>query len=116
MIIDNSEVDQGSAGAVGGSQGLPPADQGVYPISVASELTGIEPHLLRAWEKAGLLLPGRSTGGTRRYSANDLTRLRHIEELADAGLNLPGIRAVLRLEDQTAHLRAEIDDLREQLP
>ncbi|MGW5361164.1 MerR family transcriptional regulator [Actinopolymorpha pittospori] len=90
----------------------PPGHQGVYPISVVSELTGVEPHLLRAWEKAGLLSPGRSVGGTRRYSSDDLVRLRHIRALAGEGLNVPGIRAVLELEQELAELRAELSALR----
>ena len=90
----------------------PPGHQGVYSISVVSELTGVEPHLLRAWEKAGLLSPGRSVGGTRRYSSDDLVRLRHIRALAGEGLNVPGIRAVLELEEELAQLRAELSELR----
>jgi MerR family transcriptional regulator/heat shock protein HspR len=90
----------------------PPGHKGVYPISVVSELTGVEPHLLRAWEKAGLLNPGRSVGGTRRYSSDDLVRLRHIRALAGEGLNVPGIRAVLELEEELAQLRAELSELR----
>jgi DNA-binding transcriptional MerR regulator len=54
--------------------------------------------------------PGRTDGGTRRYSANDLDRLRRIGELLDAGLNLAGIAKVLELEGENAQLRAEMAD------
>jgi MerR family transcriptional regulator/heat shock protein HspR len=53
--------------------------------------------------------PGRTDGGTRRYSANDLDRLRRIGELLEAGLNLVGIGMVLELQDQVARLEAEND-------
>ena len=61
---------------------------------------------LRAYEAHGLLEPERTDGGTRRYSADDLDRLRRIAHLLDAGLNLAGIRMVLDLETQNSELRA----------
>src|SRR3954451_13057066 len=65
---------------------------------------------LRAYEARGLLEPERTEGGTRRYSADDLDRLRRIGDLLDAGLNLAGIAMVLDLQDQNHHLRAERDE------
>ena len=52
---------------------------------------------LRLYEARGLLEPERTEGGTRRYSANDLDRLRRISDLLEAGLNLAGIAMVLDL-------------------
>ena len=51
-------------------------------------------------------MPDRTEGGTRRYSANDLDRLRRIRDLLRAGLNLVGIGMVLDLEAQNTQLRA----------
>jgi MerR family transcriptional regulator, heat shock protein HspR len=90
-----------------------PADdvtRGVYGISVAAELVGMGVQNLRLYEARGLVEPGRTDGGTRRYSANDLDRLRRIGELLDAGLNLAGIAKVLELEGENAQLRAEMAD------
>jgi MerR family transcriptional regulator/heat shock protein HspR len=87
-------------------------DRGVYSISVAAELTGIEPHTLRAYERGGLLRPARSDGGVRRYSDDDLVRIQRIRVLAAAGLNLAGIRHVLDLEAENSQLRADFDRLR----
>jgi DNA-binding transcriptional MerR regulator len=87
-------------------------DRGVYTISVAAELSGIEPHTLRSYERAGLLTPARSHGGDRRYSDDDLSRLRHISSMALQGLNLAGIRRVLELEAENRWLQAEIETLR----
>ena len=61
---------------------------------------------LRLYERHGLLSPSRSDGGTRRYSADDLTRLRRISELVDAGVNLAGIGRILDLQDDNAALQA----------
>ena len=75
-------------------------DQGVYGISVAAELTGLGVQTLRLSETCGLLEPDRTAGGTHRYSANDLDRLRRISDLLDAGLNLAGISMVRDLKQQ----------------
>ena len=80
-------------------------DQGVYGISVAADLVGMGVQNLRLYEARGLLEPERTDGGTRRYSANDLDRLRRIGDLLDAGLNLAGIGMVLTLEAENARLR-----------
>jgi MerR family transcriptional regulator, heat shock protein HspR len=84
----------------------PDPQQGVYGISVAAELVGMGVQNLRAYEARGLLEPERTDGGTRRYSADDLDRLRRIGDLLDAGLNLAGISMVLDLETQNSELRA----------
>ena len=81
--------------------GSPPgADRGVYGISVAAELSGINEQSLRLYERQGLLTPARSAGGTRRYSADDLRRLQRISELVAAGVNLAGVARILELEDR----------------
>lgn len=83
--------------------------QGVFGISTAAELLGMAPQSLRMYESRGLLDPARTEGGTRRYSHDDLDRLRRISTLLEAGLNLAGIAMVLELEDSNAALRAELD-------
>src|SRR5271165_6351533 len=87
--------------------GMPARSQGVYGITVAAELSGIPVQSLRLYERHGLLAPIRSDGGTRRYSADDLARLRRISELVAAGVNLAGIGRILELEDDNAALLAE---------
>jgi DNA-binding transcriptional MerR regulator len=85
----------------------PDRDRGVYGISTAAELVGMGVQTLRLYEARGLLEPDRTAGGTRRYSANDLDRLRRIGDLLDAGLNLAGISMVLVLESENIRLRRE---------
>ena len=84
--------------------------RGVYGISVAAELVGMGVQNLRLYEERGLLQPQRTEGGTRRYSADDLDRLRRIGELLQAGLNLAGIRMVLDLQDENTLLVAEKEE------
>ena len=83
---------------------------GVYGISVAAELVGMGVQNLRMYEARGLLEPERTEGGTRRYSANDLDRLRRIGDLLEAGLNLAGIAMVIDLQDENSQLRAEKEE------
>jgi MerR family transcriptional regulator, heat shock protein HspR len=88
------------------------ADRAVYVISVAAELTGMHPQTLRIYERKGLLDPSRTSGGSRRFSDSDLSRLRHIQELTATGLNLEGVRRVLELEAELGRLRDELDEAR----
>jgi MerR family transcriptional regulator/heat shock protein HspR len=89
----------------------PDPDRGLYGITVAAELVGSGPQNLRQYEARGLLNPQRTAGGTRRYSENDLHRLRDIARLLEAGLNLAGIEMVLALRTANSELKAEIDKL-----
>jgi len=85
----------------------------VYVISVAAELSGMHPQTLRIYERRGLVSPARTDGGNRRYSDDDIALLRRISELTDEGLNLEGIRRVMRLEKENARLRTELERARE---
>lgn len=88
------------------------ADRAVYVISVAAELAGVHPQTLRIYERRGLLDPARTRGGNRRYSDDDIERLRHIQDLTSDGLNLEGVRRVMQLELEVAALRAELERVR----
>jgi len=89
--------------------GEPDPTRGVYAISVAAELLGMGSQTLRLYEQRGLVEPARSAGGTRRYSGDDLERLRRIADLVAAGLNLTGVAMVLDLQDTNARLQADLD-------
>lgn len=84
----------------------------VYVISVAAELAGMHPQTLRIYERRGLVMPARTQGGNRRYSDADIEVLRRISELTNEGMNLEGIRRVMRLEAENARLRAELEQAR----
>jgi MerR family transcriptional regulator/heat shock protein HspR len=86
----------------------------VYVISVAAELAGVHPQTLRIYERKGLVDPARTGGGSRRYSERDIERLRRIQDLTNAGLNLEGVRRVIQLEDEVLRLRRELARTREE--
>lgn len=86
----------------------PGPDRPVFGIAVAAELSGTGPQNLRAYERAGLVTPARTDGGTRRYSQRDVDRLRRVTELMDAGLNLAGVAMVLDLQDENRYLQDQL--------
>ena len=96
-----------------GQDDRPDPSRGLYGISVAAELVGSAPQNLRLYETRGLINPARSQGGTRRYSDDDLVRLRQIGRLLDDGLNLAGIAAVLALQAANESLQAQLDQTRQ---
>lgn len=106
----------------GSMQGPPGESDAVFVISVAAQLSGLHPQTLRTYERVGLITPGRTGGGGRRYSYLDIERLREIAHLTAAGIGIEGVRRILELENAAAALRArnaelvaELDAVREAL-
>ena len=95
--------------------GQPGPEVPVYVISVAAELTGLHPQTLRTYDRLGLVSPGRTGGGGRRYSWRDIETLREVAELTAAGIGLEGVRRILELEHQVDALRRRVGELEEQL-
>jgi MerR family transcriptional regulator, heat shock protein HspR len=94
---------------------VPTSDAAVYVISVAAELSGLHPQTLRSYERMGLIMPGRTGGGGRRYSHRDIELLREIATLTAGGVGIEGVRRILELEHQVAALRARNSELRHQV-
>ena len=91
--------------------GAPSPEAAVFVISVAAELTGLHPQTLRTYERMGLITPGRTGGGGRRYSGHDLELLREIADLTSAGIGIEGVRRILQLQDHVSALSARNDEL-----
>ena len=87
----------------------------VYVISVAAELTGLHPQTLRAYDRMGLVRPGRSGGGGRRYSWRDIEMLREVAELTSSGIGLEGVKRILDLENTVTALRMRVAELEDEL-
>jgi MerR family transcriptional regulator/heat shock protein HspR len=98
-------------------------DTPVYVISVAAQLSGLHPQTLRAYDRLGLVSPGRAAGRGRRYSLRDILILREVQRLSqEEGINLSGIKRILALESAeqrsrllVAEMHAEISQLRAEL-
>lgn len=107
-----TETRPDAAPRVGASTEATANTRAVYSISVASELSGVDPQMLRVYEQRGLLSPFRTDGGTRRYSSDDLDRVAAIIALLGEGLNLAGIGHVLELRAHTNELTDQLGELR----
>lgn len=93
-----------------------PDDAPVFVISVAAELAGMHAQTLRQYDRLGLVTPGRTVGGGRRYSARDVALLREVQRLSqDEGVNLAGIKRIIELEAQVDVLRERVAALRSEL-
>jgi MerR family transcriptional regulator, heat shock protein HspR len=98
---------------------LPPGanpDSPIFVISVAAELAGLHAQTLRSYDRLGLVSPGRSPGGGRRYSVRDIALLREVQRLSqEEGVNLAGIKRIIELEQLVDELRARLDELTHEL-
>lgn len=95
--------------------GTPP-DAPVFVISVAAELAGLHAQTLRSYDRLGLVSPGRSAGGGRRYSARDIALLREVQRLSqEEGVNLAGIKRIIELEQLVDELRTRLDAMAAEL-
>lgn len=91
-------------------------DAPLFVISVAAQLAGMHAQTLRSYDREGLVSPGRTPGGGRRYSHRDIELLREVQRLSQVdGVNRAGIRRIIELEAQVDALRSRITELTEQV-
>jgi MerR family transcriptional regulator/heat shock protein HspR len=91
-------------------------DAPVFVISVAAELAGMHAQTLRQYDRLGLVSPGRTPGGGRRYSPRDVALLREVQRLSqEDGVNLAGIKRIIDLESQVEALQTRVHELLEEL-
>jgi MerR family transcriptional regulator, heat shock protein HspR len=91
-------------------------DAPVFVISVAAELAGMHAQTLRQYDRLGLVSPGRTPGGGRRYSPRDVALLREVQRLSqEDGVNLAGIKRIIELESRVEALQARVHELLEEL-
>lgn len=88
------------------------SDTPLHPIGVVARRTGISLHVLRAWERRyGVVRPERTAGGQRLYSDADITRLRLLRQVTEAGRNISQVAALPSAELErlaTTDLRGEV--------
>lgn len=89
----------------------PDEDAPVFAIAVAAELAGMHPQTLRQYDRIGLVVPGRTRGGSRRYSAHNIEQLREVARLSAEGMSLPAIARLLELEEDVRMLRRRVAEL-----
>jgi MerR family transcriptional regulator/heat shock protein HspR len=100
----------------GGTPGGTDEDMPVFVISVAAQLSGLHAQTLRSYDRLGLVSPGRTSGGGRRYSMRDIALLREVQRLSqEDGVNLAGIKRIIELENQVDALRSRLVELTEEI-
>lgn len=87
----------------------------LFVISVAAELSNLHPQTLRQYDRMGLVSPTRTQGQSRRYTMQDVAKLREISRLSAEGVSLEGIRRVMNLVDENLELKARVRDLEREL-
>jgi MerR family transcriptional regulator/heat shock protein HspR len=91
-------------------------DAAVFVISIAAQLSGLHAQTLRSYDRQGLVSPGRTPGGGRRYSMRDIALLREVQRLSqEDGVNLAGIKRIIELENEVDALRSRIAELAQEL-
>ena len=104
-----------AAATGGGAAGSPLEDDSVpfYTIGQVAQILGTQPAALRRLDEQDIVRPDRSEGGQRRYSRQEVERLREVMELTDEGVTLPGVRRVLALRQRVSDLEDELAQMRE---
>ena len=91
-------------------------DARIFVISVAAELAGMHAQTLRTYDRLGLVIPHRTTGGGRRYSPRDVALLREVQRLSqNDGVNLAGIKRIIELTNQVEALQMRVAELAQEL-
>ena len=87
---------------------------GRYTISAVAEMFEIHQQTLRMYERQGLIEPGRSEGGTRYYSEEDIDQLEVIMALTrDMGVNLAGVQVIIELRQKLMRALERLGELEE---
>ncbi len=82
------------------------------PIGALAELTGSNIETIRYYERIGVMpKPGRTSGGHRSYTPDQIKRLRFIRRTRELGFTLDEIRNLLRLVDENSYTCDDIRDI-----
>ncbi len=86
----------------------------VFTPSIASEILNLHPRTLMIYESENLIKPQRTATNRRRYSEDDIRRVRVIQFLTrQKGVNLAGVKYVLRLLQTLSDQGLEPSNVRE---
>jgi transcriptional regulator with XRE-family HTH domain len=64
-------------------------------IGEVARRVGVSPSTLRAWERKGLVRPDRAGGRHRRYTPDDIARLRDVRALLTRGYAPPALHSLI---------------------
>lgn len=92
---------------------LQDASMPFYTIGQVAQLLGVQPAALRRLDEQDIVRPDRSDGGQRRYSLEEVERLREVLELTEEGVTLAGVKRVLELRQRVSDLEVELAQMRD---
>ncbi len=73
------------------------SNEPTYNAKAVTMQTGVTPATLRAWERRyGILLPDRTAGGHRLYSARDIAAIKWLKEHIEQGMTISRASALLQ--------------------
>lgn len=84
----------------------------IFTVGQVSQFLDVQPAFLRRLDAERVVCPARSDGGQRRYSRDDMVRIRRTADLMRDGMTLVGIVRIFELEAEVRQLRSEIERLR----
>lgn len=74
---------------------------GMHQIGEVAEAVGLSLRTIRHWDEVGVVPPsGRSTGGFRLYTEDDIERLQLVKALKPLDLSLDEVRDLLTTRDK----------------
>ncbi|WP_420334925.1 MerR family transcriptional regulator [Roseibium sp.] len=86
----------------------------MFSIGKASEQSGVNVETIRYYEREGVVpKPGRSSGGRRLYSADEIARLRFVRRCRDLGFPIPIIQTFLSFVAKDGRSCGEVRSLAE---
>jgi len=68
----------------------------LFPIGIVMKLTDLTARQIRYYEQHELIIPARTNGNQRLFSFNDVERLLEIKALIEKGVNIAGIKQVMK--------------------
>ncbi len=81
----------------------------LFPIGIVTKLTELTPRQIRYYEKQGLISPARTKGNQRLFSFNDVDRLLTIKSWLEKGVNIAGVREMLKQSQEVMEARKEVE-------
>lgn len=86
----------------------------MFTIGKASEQSGVNIETIRYYEREGVVpKPGRSAGGRRLYSSDEIAKLRFVRRCRDLGFPISIIKTFLSLTTQNDRSCGEVKAMAE---
>jgi MerR family transcriptional regulator/heat shock protein HspR len=112
MTREDAGTAPGPDSAQANGQAVTGSDVPFYTIGQVAEVLGVPVAQLRRLDDLEVVQPSRSQGNQRRYTQNEIARLREVIDLTNEGVSLTGARMVIELRRRVEDLEAEVARLR----